>query len=148
MRPIRELVVHCSATTAGKPFRAADIDRWHRSKGWDGIGYHYVIPLDGSIEPGRAVAETGAHVQGHNANSIGICLIGGVDARGRAADTFNAEQYDALETLLRALRDKYPSTKIMGHRDFPGVRKDCPSFDVRAWCRTVGLDPMPAKARA
>lgn len=141
MRPITALVVHCSATPAGKPFRAADIDRWHREKGWDGIGYHFVIPLDGSVEPGRPLAEAGAHVQNHNRDTIGICLIGGVDATGKPAATFNELQYDALEHQLLALRAKWPNARILGHRDFPGVNKACPSFDVRAWCRTRGLDP-------
>lgn len=141
MRAINELVVHCSATPAGKPFRAADIDKWHRQKGWDSIGYHYVIPLDGSVEPGRPVEEVGAHVQGHNARSIGICLIGGVNAAGKAANTFNERQFAALETLLRGLRAQHPGTKILGHRDFPEVHKDCPSFDVRSWCRGVGITP-------
>ncbi|QWP79216.1 N-acetylmuramoyl-L-alanine amidase [Lysobacter sp. K5869] len=141
MRPITALVVHCSATPAGKPFRAADIDRWHREKGWAGIGYHFVIPLDGSVEPGRPLAEAGAHVEGHNRDTIGICLIGGVDATGKPAATFNERQYDALELQLRALRGRFPQAHILGHRDFPGVVKACPSFDVRAWCRTRGLDP-------
>lgn len=141
MRDITALVVHCSATPAGKPFRAADIDRWHREKGWVCIGYHFVIPLDGSVEPGRPVAEPGAHVEGHNRDTIGICLIGGVDALGKPANTFNERQFDALELQLRALRGKFPAAKILGHRDFPGVKKACPSFDVRAWCRTRGLDP-------
>lgn len=143
MRPIHELVVHCSATPAGKPFRAADIDRWHRERGFDGLGYHYVICLDGSIEPGRPLEEKGAHVAGHNANSVGICLIGGVDAKGRAANTFNAAQFEALENVLLALRAKFPRARILGHRDFPGVRKACPSFDVRAWCADHGIKANP-----
>lgn len=134
MRSIDEIVVHCAATPAGKPFRAADIDRWHRERGWSGIGYHYVICLDGSIEPGRELEEAGAHVAGHNANSIGICLIGGVDASGKPANTFNARQFDALELVLRGLKARWPLAKILGHRDFPGVAKACPSFDVREWC--------------
>lgn len=139
MRTINDLVVHCSATTAGKPFRAADIDRWHRHKGWDEIGYHFVICLDGSIEPGRDLGRAGAHVSGHNANSIGICMIGGVDAKGKAANTFNPAQFEALELLLLGLRAKFPRTRILGHRDFPNVAKDCPSFDVRTWCEQRGI---------
>lgn len=146
MRQITALVVHCSATPAGKPFRAADIDRWHREKGWDGIGYHFVIPLDGSIEQGRPLDEPGAHVEGHNKTTIGICLIGGVDAFGKPAETFNIEQYAALELLLRGLRARWPTAEILGHRDFPGVRKACPSFDVRAWCGRRGINVSPAQA--
>ena len=140
MRQINELVVHCSATPAGREFHAADIDRWHRERGWNGIGYHYVICLDGTVEPGRPIERVGAHVAGHNAYSIGICMIGGVDAKGRASDTFTAEQYDALEALLRELRVRWPHASILGHRDFPNVHKDCPSFDVRTWCATRGIE--------
>lgn len=140
MRPIKELVVHCSATPAGKAFRAADVDKWHRAQGWASIGYHYVITLDGSIEPGRDVEEAGAHVSGHNANSIGICYIGGMNAQGTApADTLNARQADALELLLHGLRAKHPAAHILGHRDFPGVKKACPSFDVAQWCDKRGI---------
>lgn len=143
MRPINELVVHCSATPAGKPFRAADIDRWHREQGWDSIGYHFVIPLDGSIEPGRDLEQAGAHVSGHNKTSIGICLIGGVSHDGKQPkDTFNQAQKDALELLLQGLRARWPGARILGHRDFPGVAKACPSFDVRAWCASRGISSL------
>lgn len=142
MRPIRALVVHCSATPAGKPFRAADIDRWHRDQGWSGIGYHYVLTLDGSIEPGRPLDEAGAHVKGHNADSIGICYIGGMNAQNTApADTMNERQAEALLLLLQGLRARWPNAGICGHRDFPGVAKACPSFDVRGWCHARGINP-------
>lgn len=141
MRDIEGIVVHCSATPAGKPFRAADIDRWHREKGWEGIGYHFVIPLDGSIEPGRELERAGAHVSGHNARTIGVCYIGGTDAAGKAKDTLNPEQAKALRLLLDGLRARWPKATIRGHRDYPNVAKACPSFDVRAWCRANGLDP-------
>ncbi len=141
MRDIEGLVVHCSATPAGKPYRAADIDKWHRGQGWSGIGYHFVIPLDGSIEPGRALEEVGAHVQGHNAKTIGICYVGGTDAAGKAKDTLNPAQARALRLLLDGLRARWPRAVIRGHRDYPNVKKDCPSFDVRTWCRANGLDP-------
>lgn len=140
MREINDLVVHCAATPAGKPFRAVDIDRWHRERGWDGCGYHYVIPLDGSIEPGREVEIQGAHVYGHNGDSIGICYIGGMNASNtEPKNTLNAVQADALELLLHGLRARWPHTRILGHRDYPGVHKACPSFDVEAWCDSRGL---------
>ena len=142
MRTINALVVHCSATPAGKPFRATDIDRWHRERGWDGIGYHFVIPLDGSIEPGRPLDEAGAHVAGHNADTIGICYVGGMNAQNTAPlDTLNERQADALALLLDGLRARWPEARILGHRDFPGVAKACPSLDVRQWCTSRGIDP-------
>lgn len=148
-RKVEYIAVHCSATKAGKAYRAADIDKWHRAKGWSGIGYHYVIPLDGSIEPGRPLDddhllepnEVGAHVQGYNSVSIGICLIGGVDADGKPANTFGHAQLDALELLLRSLSQRWPHARIRGHRDFPMVAKACPSFDVVDWCEARGIEP-------
>ena len=78
-RNIRYLVVHCSATPEGRDHTAKDIDLWHRQRGFEGIGYNYVIRLDGTIELGRDVNKIPAHVEGHNKDSIGICYIGGID---------------------------------------------------------------------
>ena len=71
MRTITLIIVHCSANRAGSALRLADIDRYHRSLGWKGCGYHYVIPTDGTIETGRTEAEVGAHCKKHNRHSIG-----------------------------------------------------------------------------
>lgn len=87
MREINSLIIHCSATPEGRDFTVEDIDRCHRQRGFRCIGYHYVIYRDGSIHPGRPVACEGAHCLGHNADSIGICYIGGVDAAGKPKDT-------------------------------------------------------------
>ena len=81
------IIIHCSATRAGQDFTAADIDRWHRARGFRSIGYHFVIRLDGTIEPGRDVSLDGAHCTGWNRRSIGICYVGGLDKEGRPADT-------------------------------------------------------------
>lgn len=142
MRTINHLVIHCSATVEGKDFNAKDIDRWHKQKGWKGIGYHYVIKLDGTIEKGRPDSEIGAHVQGHNTNSIGICYIGGIDKNLAPKDTRTAAQKTALYKLLCDLKDTYPKAKILGHREFSkdlngnGIiepfefSKACPSFNA------------------
>ncbi len=131
--PITKLAVHCSASPPNVYVDAAVIDRWHRQKGWFKIGYHYVIKRDGTVETGRKEEEIGAHVEGHNTGSLGICVVGGVNAKGKAEANFTPEQYASLERLLKDLLKKYPKAEILGHRDFPGVKKDCPSFDVKAW---------------
>lgn len=129
MRRIDEIIVHCSATPRGRNVTASDIDRWHRERGWNGIGYHYVVGLDGNIEPGRDENEIGAHCKGHNAHSIGICYIGGLSSDGNVAiDTRTDEQRVALTKLIMLLKERYPDAKVYGHRDF--AKKDCPCFDV------------------
>lgn len=131
-RKITDLVVHCAATPAGKPFFAADIRRWHKAQGWSDIGYHFVVDLDGVIEVGRAIGTAGAHVAGHNSTTIGICYVGGVAADGKTpADTRTPAQKAALLELLKTLKARFPRAGIRGHRDFPGVAKACPSFDAK-----------------
>ena len=72
----------------------------------------------------------GTHATGYNRHSIGICYEGGLDIRGRPCDTRTPEQKDTLLKLLVRLRMDYPQIKVVGHRDLPGVRKDCPCFKV------------------
>lgn len=129
MRKINEIIVHCTATPEGKDFKAADIDKWHKQKGWDGIGYHHVVDLDGTVEPGRPESKVGAHCYGHNQNSIGVVYIGGVASDGKTPkDTRMPQQKAALVKLLTELKHKYPGATIHGHRDF--AAKACPSFDA------------------
>lgn len=128
MRWINEIIVHCTATKEGKDYTVADIDSWHRQRGWKGIGYHWVVYRDGSVLPGRAENVVGAHCQGHNAHSIGVVYVGGLDADGEPKDTRTAAQKQALKRLLIGLRKKYPGAAIHGHRDF--AAKACPSFDA------------------
>lgn len=127
MREIKELIIHCSATPEGRHHTVEDIDLWHKQRGWKGIGYHYVIYLDGSIHRGRPQAEIGAHCSGRNKNSIGICYIGGVDKNGKPKDTRTEAQKESLLELLRSLKCRYPNAGIFGHRDF--AAKACPCFD-------------------
>lgn len=111
---------------------AREIRVWHvRDNGWEDIGYHYVIRRNGEIEVGRPERLVGSHVAGHNHNSLGICLVGGIG--GDEKPNFTKDQYTALRRLLTDLQARYPKTVIQGHRDFPGVTKECPCFDVGAW---------------
>ena len=133
MRQIDYIVIHCSATVKGKNFKAADIDRWHRQRGFNKIGYHYVIDLDGTVEVGRPEDEVGAHVQGHNSRSIGICYIGGLDNDLKPLDTRTPEQKAALKKLVMDLLSRYPNAKVVGHYYFS--KKACPCFDVEDWMK-------------
>lgn len=132
MRTITHIVVHCTATPEGRAHTAEEIRRWHRQRGWKDIGYHYVVRLDGTVEPGRPEAEPGAHVANRNSTTLGVVYVGGVDRHSlRPKDTRTQAQKAALLRLLRQLKAKYPQAQILGHRDFPGVAKACPSFDAK-----------------
>lgn len=115
------IVIHCSATRPSQDIDAAEITRWHRQRGFVAIGYHYVIKRDGTVEQGRPEDTVGAHVSGHNSNSIGICLVGGVSENdvNKPESNFTKEQMAALKTLITDIRTRYPNTKVQGHRDFP-----------------------------
>jgi N-acetylmuramoyl-L-alanine amidase len=130
MRTISELIVHCSATPEGKYFDASNIDKWHKQRGWSGIGYHFVILLDGTIEYGRDLKKSGAHTLGKNRTSIGICYIGGMDSEMKhAKDTRTEAQKESLILLLKTLKKLHPKAVIYGHRDFSS--KACPSYDAK-----------------
>ena len=126
---IKEIIIHCSDTPDGREDTAADIHRWHKEKGWDGIGYHYVILIDGSVENGRPEYWQGAHARSHNVDSLGVCLIG----RGN----FNDAQWSGLECLIGALTGVHPEAKVIGHNEVSD--KTCPNFDVQFWLKARGL---------
>ncbi len=134
MRTINKIIIHCSATQEGRDLDAAEINRWHLKRGWNGIGYHYVVLLDGTIEYGRSIYKQGAHVKGENEGSIGICYIGGVESeRGSnskwiAKDTRTPEQKESLLLLIKTLKKMHPTATIHGHNEF--ANKSCPCFDA------------------
>ena len=126
MRSITLIVIHCSAVKPDQTSSVAQIDSWHRKRGFHlGVGYHYVIRRDGTIEPGRPEWMVGAHCKNHNAHSIGICYEGGLDIRGQPADTRTEAQKAAMRRLLEELHARYPRAIILGHHDL-NPQKDCP----------------------
>jgi len=145
------VVVHCSATPPSLDWGRTEIDRSHRQRGFTAIGYHYVIKRDGTVEKGRPENTVGAHVEGYNSRSLGICLVGGVDAAGKPQDNFTDAQWAALIPTLRSLKHAYPLAKIVGHRDLsPDKNKDgkvsphewlksCPCFDVAQFLKTHSI---------
>ena len=136
MRTITLIIVHCSANRAGSAFRMADIDRYHRSLGWMGCGYHYVVPTDGTIEPGRPEEMAGAHSKNHNRHSIGVCYVGGLSKDSSPADTRTEAQRAALRALLEDLHRRYPKAFIVGHHDLD-PHKACPCFDAASEYRDL-----------
>jgi N-acetyl-anhydromuramyl-L-alanine amidase AmpD len=145
VRQITAIVVHCAATPDGKDVSIEDIDRMHRERGFKRVGYHFVIEVDGAVMTGRELESVGAHVEGSNTYSIGVCLIG--TAR------FTAPQWDSLAALVRKLEARFPGLAVHGHRDYsPDLNGDgvldpwewfklCPGFDVTAW-RLAGMNTL------
>jgi N-acetyl-anhydromuramyl-L-alanine amidase AmpD len=173
-RLLNAIVIHCSATPNFKDFNALGIDAMHKARGFkrdnqarrafnphlESIGYHFVIDINGKVETGRGIEEIGAHVQGSNSHSIGICLIG--------TSKFSDEQCSALKQLMLTLVSKISghevhtvascmttlkdmSITVKGHRDYsPDLNKDgiiqrtewmktCPGFSVAQWIKS-GMD--------
>lgn len=132
MRQIKEIILHCSATPENKDFHASDIDRWHKHRGFNSIGYHFVITLDGTIECGRPIEKAGAHTTGHNSYSIGICYIGGVEKNGKTPkDTRTPEQKIAMYQLVYQLLQDYPKATVSTHNMW--ANKACPSFKLQTF---------------
>ena len=129
-RTINRIIVHCTATPEGRVETVESIRRMHKAKGWADIGYHYLIGLNGERWNGRNVNLVGAHCEGYNANSIGVCYVGGCDKNMKAKDTRTDKQKAALIALLKDLRKLYPKAKIVSHRDLDRKGKACPSFDA------------------
>ena len=129
MRLVKEIIIHCSATREEQQVSVDTIRDWHLAKGWNDIGYHFYIDLDGTINKGRDIDKIGAHCKGHNRNSIGICYCGGVEADGKTPkDTRTKEQKDSLLHVLKTLKAMYPEAVIYSHNEF--ANKACPSFDA------------------
>ena len=143
-RRIDYIVVHCTATPEGQNKTVEQIRAEHKKQGWADIGYHYVIYRDGTVHLGRDVDISGSHVSGFNSYSIGVVYVGGLENKPgtpyallKAKDTRTDAQKASLLSLLMDLRKLYPKAKIQGHRDFPKVAKDCPSFDAKFAYRNI-----------
>lgn len=133
------IVVHCSQTPASMDVGVAEIRAWHvKERHWRDIGYHYVIRRDGTVEMGRPTWAVGAHVEGENLHTVGVCLVGGGDGEGGWEDNFTPEQWQSLERTVASLMRRYGTgVAVKGHRDYP-TPKQCPSFDVGAWWKRRG----------
>lgn len=141
-RPIDMIILHQTDTSTAT---VESIDRYHRSLGWAGIAYHYVIYRDGSVHKGRLNSEVGAHCKGDNATSIGVCCVGkgnalpvgaGLGPRSLGEGGYMTQaMWDSLLRLLGQLMAAYrvPVTRVVGHSERPSGRrqgKTCPGFEV------------------
>lgn len=139
MRNIVEIIIHTTATppnwreSEGAVAKVNEIRRWHKDRGFNDIGYHFIIDRNGEVAKGRPIEIDGAHVKGRNKGTIGIALMGGID--GKATDAFLAnytpEQERALIKLIKWLHENYGVVPVTGHNQF--ANKECPCFDVPKW---------------
>lgn len=131
LNSINEVVLHCTDTPWGREVDIKEVRAWHtRGNGWQDVGYHYLIKLDGTLQVGRALNCIGAHVKGHNARTIGVAYVGGRDRKGEAADTMTCEQEETFEHLFFALQLTLGrGLELTGHNDHSS--KACPGFKVR-----------------
>lgn len=141
-RNIERIILHCSDSPYGN---VALIDEWHRKRGFDRIGYHFVILngypteqayrlkqpqfwLDGTAQIGRPVEAVGAHAKGYNRTSVGICLIG--------KRLFTMHQFETVSRLIRRLRSEYPDSVLNGHYELASDSRTCPNIDMD-WLREL-----------
>lgn len=131
------LIVHCSATKPTMNVGLREIRQWHKERGFLDVGYHFIIRRDGTVEDGRDVSAIGAHCEGKNYTSVGVCLVGGVNDKMQPEANFTPQQMESLKTLLSGLKGEYPQASVHGHHDF--AAKACPSFDVQRWLKSGEL---------
>lgn len=152
MAQMKRLVIHCTATPEGREVSAADIRHWHTDpvsrggKGWKQVGYTDLIHLDGSVE--RLVQnnedaevdpwEVTNGAKGYNSTSRHIVYAGGCDKQMKPKDTRTEAQRKALTDYVRDFHRRFPTIRIVGHRELDAT-KACPSFDVQAWLREIGI---------
>jgi len=136
-RIVNEIIVHCSATKPSQDVSMETIRGWHvNDNNWSDIGYHWVIERNGTIKAGRPEERSGAHCKDHNSQSIGVCVVGGINDAGAPDANFALPQYASLKLVIDDIRMRHTITKLSGHRDYSS--KACPSFDVNAWYGEIG----------
>jgi N-acetyl-anhydromuramyl-L-alanine amidase AmpD len=138
LRKLNKIIIHCTATDETQDINIDDVRRWHTDpkpvgNGWSDIGYHYLITRDGAIQEGRFIEKMGAHAKGHNEDSVGIALVGGVDSKTKSPQAnFTFKQYESLVKLYDQLIDAFPTiNEVCGHNKVSN--KDCPCFDVESF---------------
>ena len=145
-RLTKMIVVHCSATRPSHNLTIDTIREWHIARGWGDVGYHFFIQRDGTIESGRHPDDQGAHVAGHNTDTVSLCMAGGLDDEGKSfnnrPDLFTYAQWESAKALIAVLKRMYPHAQVLGHRDLsPDLNHDdkitsdewlktCPGFDA------------------
>lgn len=130
MRDIKYIAIHCTATPQNTKVESI-LNYWRNNLGWKNPGYHYIILPNGSYQNLLPIDQVANGVAGYNSVSIHISYIGGIDTNGRHLDNRTNEQKRALIRLIMDMKAKFPKAIVQGHRDFPNVKKACPSFNAK-----------------
>lgn len=139
MRAIDNIVIHCTATSQNTKVESI-LRYWRDALRWKNPGYHFIIEANGTVTQLLDIEKVSNGVKGHNYNSIHISYIGGIDGGGKAIDNRTKEQIIAMDALIKSFHSVYPLAKIKGHRDFEGVKKDCPSFEVSEYIKQLNIN--------
>jgi N-acetyl-anhydromuramyl-L-alanine amidase AmpD len=131
-RVVRRIFIHCTATRPSQEYGLKEARADHLARGWSDVGYHYIVRRDGTVEQGRPETVAGAHARGHNHDSLGVALEGGIDEEGRPDCNYTADQWGSLRALVVGIQSRHKIGWIGGHRDVDSTKK-CPCFDARAW---------------
>lgn len=135
MRTIKYIVVHCTATPQTATVSSIQ-NYWKNTLKWAMPGYHFMIKPDGEIVQLLEIEKISNGVKGFNSVSINVSYIGGCEPSGQSkqmipVDNRTPAQKASLMHLLKELKQKFPKAIIQGHRDFPNVKKACPSFNAK-----------------
>lgn len=130
MRQVDLIIIHCSASDLDVHDEIGVIRLWHIQRGFKDIGYHYFLKKNGIVQVGRNEETIGAHAEGHNKNSIGICLSG--------LNEFTKLQFESLRKLLIDIlnRHKLTTLDVLPHKAF-NKNKTCPNFDLEKFLTTI-----------
>ncbi len=138
MRTIKHIVIHCTATNREAKV-ASIVKYWKEKLGWKNAGYHFIFDQNGRVTMLQPLHKPSNGVRGYNTSSIHISYIGGIDKDGKPQDTRTQSQYVVMAALIKALKGAYPDAVVLGHRDFPKVKKACPSFEVSTFLKEIAL---------
>ena len=138
MREIKYIVIHCTATQPNTK-KESILNYWKNTLKWKNVGYHRLVDANGVIHELAKYEQVTNGVKGFNSNSINFSYIGGIDVAGRPKDTRTIKQKESLLYLVKQAKKQFPNAIVQGHRDFKGVVKACPSFDVKEWLKENNL---------
>ena len=136
MRTIKYIAIHCTATPQTTTIESIK-NYWKNKLGWKNPGYHFIIKPDGSTVELLSVDKVSNGVAGFNSVTINISYIGGVDANNKPLDNRTDAQKQSLITLIKRYKEMFPNAIVQGHRDFPNVKKACPSFDAKKEYKSI-----------